>query len=143
MQFQEATQLLPNLYTHLLKQPKHCYENLTQGKKNLILNTKEPVSGVYLMRDKDHPVYVGRSRHLAQRIGTDHRASTKMQATLAYKLSKLQEFEEITDILAARKYMYRNYTVQMIQVDNDYVRTLFEIYVSMELKTKYNSFRET
>jgi hypothetical protein len=31
----------------------------------------------------------------------------------------------------------------MIQVDNDYMRTLFEIYVAMELKTKYNSFRET
>lgn len=143
MYFRDTIQELPNIYTQLLNQPKHRYADLTQGKINSIFQTKEPVCGVYIMSDKDEPVYVGRSRHIAQRIGTDHRANTKTQATLAYKLSRLQEIVGITDILSARNYMYTHYTVQMIQVDNDYVRTLFEIYAAMELKTKYNSFRET
>ncbi|PLR95752.1 hypothetical protein [Bacillus sp. T33-2] len=91
-------------------------------------------------------VYVGRSGNLAQRIGVDLRAVTRQQATISYKLTTLkQRFPQLNTIQDAREYMYKNYSVQMLKIEDENERALFQIYASMELGTldEFNSFRET
>ena len=113
---------------------------LTKGRVNLFFGKKEPISGIYVITDSENnPIYVGRSRHLAQRIGDDHRSTQVSQANLTLKYARLNNIS----IVDARKYMYENYLVQMIEVENEYARTLLEVYVAMKLNTPFNSFRET
>jgi hypothetical protein len=94
------------------------------------------------MYEDNIPVYIGRSRTLAQRIGVDLRSIQKSQATLTYKLMNsgllcVQTMEE------TRSYMYKHFTVKMLQLDDEYERAIFQIYASMKLGTKYNSFMES
>ena len=104
------------------------------------MESKEPVKGIYLISDQDdNPIYVGRSRTLAQRLGVDHRAVTESQANLTLKLSRIMG----KDMRTTREYMYNNYFVRIVKVDNTIERTLLEIYTAMILKTPHNSFEET
>ena len=88
--YSEVHEQLPLLLEKLLGADKHLLSELTKGKIEKLIGTKSAVPGVYLMSqiDDDMPVYVGRSKNLAQRIGTDHRAIQKTQATLAQRLWK-------------------------------------------------------
>lgn len=106
----------------------------------MYFNKKEPISGIYLISDiEDNPIYVGRSRHMAQRLGIDHRALTKTQANLTHKYAKLNNIS----VVDARNHMFESFLVQMVEVENEHARTLFEVYVSMKLNTPFNSFRES
>lgn len=132
----------PQLYELLLNSQKYNFGGLTRGSINKIFktNNKNPISGVYLISNTQNaPLYVGRSRNLAQRIGTDHRSTHENQANLTHKIAK----ENNVTPLEAREYMYGDFEVQMIRIENDYARTLFEVYAAMKLQTPYNSFRET
>jgi hypothetical protein len=127
----------------ILSKDKHLISTLTKAKIEGLLVTKKPVAGVYLISESngDIPVYVGRSRTLAQRIGTDHRAIQKTQATLCYKLTTLN-IPDIICMVTAREYMYKNFNVRILPISDEHTRTIFEVYVSMKLATKYNSFLE-
>lgn len=140
--FDEIVPHFPQLYEQLVNSQKYNFGELTRGNVNTIFKTdnKNPISGVYLITNtQNEPIYVGRSRNLAQRIGDDHRAIQKSQANLTYKIAK----ENNVTPLEAREYMYGDFEVQMIRLENDYARTLFEVYVAMKLNTPYNSFRES
>lgn len=134
---------LPALLEKLLSAEKYPLRTLTRGKINKILVSEEAIPGVYLMSEieNDTPVYVGRSKTLAQRIGTDHRAIQKTQATLGLRLWK-QGIEGILCMKTAREYMYRRFNVRMLPIENEYVRTIFEVYAAMNLCTEHNSFME-
>lgn len=141
----EINDQLPVLLQELLSANMYPLKNLTQGKIEKILGSKEAVPGVYLMSEieDDTHVYVGRSKTLAQRIGTDHRAAQKTQATLGLKLWK-QGIEGISCMKTAREYMYSRFSVRMLPIEDVYVRTIFEVYAAMSLGTiiRYNSFME-
>jgi hypothetical protein len=141
--YEEVHNQLPILLHKLLSAVKYPLSEITKGKIEKILETKEAVPGVYLMSEilGDTPVYVGRSKTLAQRIGTDHRAIQKEMATLGYRLSK-QGIEGISCMKTAREYMYQRFNVRMLPIEDVYVRTIFEVYAAMSLKTMHNSFLE-
>lgn len=140
--FDEIVTHFPQLYEQLMNSQKYNFGELTRGNINTILKTdnKNPISGVYLISDTQNaPLYVGRSRNLAQRIGTDHRSVDKNLANLTNKIA----VENNISLHEARGYMYGDFEVQLIRIENDYARTLFEVYAAMKLQTPYNSFRET
>ncbi|PAB61347.1 hypothetical protein [Anaeromicrobium sediminis] len=139
--FQNIIEQLPGLLDGLLNSTEYRFEDLTEGKIKKILESQNAVAGVYIMYDKQQPVYIGRSKTLAQRIGTDQRSIQESQATVASKLVKLG-LENINTMSEARDYMYRNYTIKIIRIDDEYVRTIFQVYSSMLLNTKYNNFLE-
>ncbi|QGM28953.1 hypothetical protein GI482_00325 [Bacillus sp. N3536] len=139
--FDEIVTHFPQLFEQLINSQKYNFGALTRGSINTILKTdnKNPISGVYLISNTQNaPLYVGRSRNIAQRIGTDHRSTDTNLANLTYKIAQ----ENNVTPLQAREYMYGDFEVQMITIDNDYARTLFEVYAAMKLQTPYNSFRE-
>lgn len=141
--FSDISKKLPGILQELLSQKEYDYKNLTRARINSIFGTKSPIHGIYLMHEDHTPVYVGRSRNMAQRIGTDHRANNRAQASLAFKLTTGTVGHQFSDVKAARTYMFNHFTVQMIQVEDVHLRTFSEIYVALELGTKYNSFVES
>jgi hypothetical protein len=147
--FTEIYYRLPDLLQRLKGAESYPIKDLTEGKiKKLMGQESNPIEGVYLITDhkKKKDLYVGRSRNLAVRIGTDLRAVSKEQATLSHKITTLKEaFPDINTIHEAREYMYNNYSVQMIRVPDVNERTIFQIYAAMELATikEFNNFRET
>jgi hypothetical protein len=143
IRYEKVNESLPTLLTELLNQPKYPLATLTKGKIETILNTKTPTAGVYLFSEieTDTPVYIGRSKTLAQRIGTDHRAIQKAQATLGLRLWK-HGIDGVLCMNTAREYMYMRFNVRILTVEDVYVRTIFEVYAAMNLDTIYNSFLE-
>lgn len=129
----------PNLLKTLRGSNRYALQDITQAKIRSILQSDNPVPGVYLMTDsEDRPLYVGRSKNLAQRIGKDHRSLNKNAANLTYMISKLNNISHNE----ARNYMFGDFFVKFIKVENEYDRTVFEVYVAMELNTPYNNFLE-
>jgi predicted GIY-YIG superfamily endonuclease len=141
--FNEIIVTLPDKLNLIKSSKKYDLRGLPKSSISKIFNNRKPVPGVYVMYDKDVPVYVGRSRNLAQRIGLDHRAKQKTQATMTYKLVSHIDYPEIDNMDSGREYLFNNYTVSMIQIDCEYERAIFEIYAAMTLNCKHNSFRET
>lgn len=140
--FENIVNLLPSTLEKLLAQNEYSFADLTERKIKDHFSTSNPVSGVFVMYEKHEPVYIGRSRTLAQRIGVDLRSIQKSQATLTYKLmnSELLGFQTMEE---TRTYMYKHFTVKMLQLNDEYERAIFQIYASMKLRTKYNSFMES
>lgn len=138
--FDSIVDLLPLYLEQLLAQKEYCLADLTEGKIKDHFRTRNPLSGVFVMFEKNEPVYIGRSRTLAQRIGVDLRSIQRTQATLTYKLMKLLSFETMEE---TRTYLYKHFTIKMLQLDDEFDRAVFQIYASMKLETKYNSFMES
>lgn len=42
-----------------------------------------------------------------------------------------------------RDYMYKHLTIKMLKPEDEYERAIFQIYASMRIETKYNSFMES
>lgn len=140
--FESIVNLLPLYLEKLLAQKEYCFADLTESKIKDHFSTSKPISGVFVMFENGKPVYIGRSRTLAQRIGVDLRSIQKSQATLTYKLMNLGllNFKTMEE---TRTYMYKNFTIKMLQLEDEYERAMFQIYASMKLGTKYNSFMES
>lgn len=140
--FENIVNLLPLYLEKLLTQKEYFFADLTESKIKDHFCTSSPVSGVFVMIEKGEPIYIGRSRTLAQRIGVDLRSIQKSQATLTYKLMKsdLLGFKTMEE---TRKYMYKHFTIKMLKLEDEYERAIFQIYASMMLETKYNSFLES
>ncbi|WP_156774238.1 hypothetical protein [Fictibacillus arsenicus] len=144
--FQDINNRLQERLDQLLTATKFPIRTLTEGEiKKIFGEYLLPIEGVYLIV-KNKPLYVGRSRNLAQRIGVDLRATTRKQATLSYKLTTLKDrFPQLQTIQDARNYIYDHYSIQMIRVEDENERAIIQIYAAMELGTikEFNSFRET
>lgn len=140
--FEDIVILLPSYLEKLLEQKDYSFATLTKKRINDYFNTNNPVAGVFVMFEKGEPVYIGRSRTLAQRIGVDLRSIQESQATLTLKLMKLGITNTKT-MEETRTYMYEHFMIKMIQLEDEYERALFQIYASMKLETKYNSFMES
>jgi hypothetical protein len=139
-EYKRINDRLPVLFEQLLESPRYSFGLITKGYLQSVLGSKEPVKGIYLISDKeDNPLYVGRSKTLAQRLGVDHRATNETRANLTLKLSKIMGM----DMNMTREYMYDNFYVRVIKVEHTIERTLLEIYAAMILNTPHNSFEET
>jgi hypothetical protein len=140
--FFNNVETLPILFRQLVESPNYRIDTLTEGRIKEILGESMPVKGVYLMYDGEIPVYVGRSKTLAQKIGTDERALGEIQATVSKKIMKLNT-NDFLNMKDARDYLFNNYSVKFIKIDDEIVRAMFVIYVATELSTPFNSFMET
>lgn len=140
--FFNYVEILPILFKQLVDSPSYRIYNLTEGTIKEILGESMPTKGVYLMYDKEAPMYVGRSKTLAQKIGTDERSLEETQATISKKIMKIESIEFST-MKEARNYLFNNYSVKFIKIDDEILRAMFVIYVATELSTPFNSFMET
>lgn len=85
--FFEYVEKLPVLFKQLIESPIYKIDTLTEGRIKEILRKNLPVKGVYLMYDRGVPMYVSRSKTLAQKIRTDE----VLRAMLViYVLTELQ-----------------------------------------------------
>lgn len=109
--FFNHVETLPVLFKQLVESPKHKIDTLTEGRIKEILGESKPVKGVYLMYDKEVPMYVGRSKTLDQKIGTDERALGEIQATVSKKIMRA-ESNDFSTMKDARSYLFNNYSVQ-------------------------------
>ena len=132
---------LPLLFKKLLDSPSYKINGLTEGRMKEILGESSPVKGVYIMYDNEAAMYVGRSRTLAQKIGTDERSLGKIQATVSKKIMNYEE-STFSTMEEAREYLFNNYRVKFIKIDDEILRALLVIYVATELKTPFNNFME-
>lgn len=115
--------------------------DLTNGKIQTILGSKNNIAGVYAIsiEKPENIVYVGRSKNLAVRIGTDHRALQSSQANFTKFL--LDEFK-LKSMKEARNLLYKKGWVRFLRIDNVIERAILEIYAAVTFGTKYNSFME-
>lgn len=141
-EFYDYVDTLPKLFKQLIESKSYPIEDLTEGRMKDLLGESNPVQGVYLMLDKETPMYVGRSKTLAQKIGTDERSLGEMQATVSKKIMKLSS-NNFSTMKDSRNYLYKNYSVKFIKIDDEILRAMFVIYVTTKLKTPFNSFLET
>ncbi|WP_257351436.1 GIY-YIG nuclease family protein [Pseudalkalibacillus decolorationis] len=139
LKFPEMIERYPDLLKILLESKRFSLETITQAQIKQMLRSKIPVAGVYLITDsEDRPLYVGRSKNLAQRIGRDHRSLNKNAANLTYRISIMNNISH----KEARDYVFGDFFVRFLKVENEHDRTVFEVFVAMELDTPYNSFLE-
>lgn len=94
------------------------------------------------MYDKEVPMYVSRSKTLAQKIGNDERSLSTVQATASKKIMS-DESNDFRTMKEARDYLFKNYSVKFIKLDDEILRAIFVIYVATELQTPFNKFMET
>jgi hypothetical protein len=129
----------PNQLKKLWENERFAFRTITQAQIQRILQSDDSVPGIYLITDsEDRPLYVGRSKNLAQRIGRDHRSLNKNAANLTHRISKMNNISH----QEAREYMFGDFFVRFIKVGNEHDRAVFEVFVAMELNTPYNSFLE-
>ena len=116
------------------------------------------VPGIYLFSDRGRYRYVGQTRNLRERLGQHTRPSgTHYSATLAFLLAVerakekglkvdgrlravIQHDPEFVPYFARAKADVASWDVQFIRVEDPLIRTVFEVYVHIELATDLNSF---
>ena len=119
-----------------------------------------PKRGVYAFYENGRAIYVGRSNRMRDRIREHGAESSRHEsATFAYKLmleiegeqgghtSKLsrQELQEkYEETYKRQRERIREMEMRAVQIDDQAVQAVFEIYTILTLgTTKYNSFRTT
>lgn len=125
---------IEKLVNTLSNSKQYNLNNLTQGElKNIVGSTKE-VIGVYVFYDKDRPMYVGVTEHLVQKIGKDERS--KKESTIVEKVMKQLNFDSVED---SRKYVFDNYTVRFLKVENIEVAKKLGAIIFKNLRTQFNN----
>ena len=113
--------------------------------------------GVYLFSDTTRHRYVGQTRNLRERVGQHTRPSgTHYSATLAFLLaarnahtagiqlrgtrSEIEKDAAFSPHFSEAKREVADWMVQFVEITNPNIRTLFEVYVHLSLKTDLNTF---
>ena len=116
-----------------------------------------PNKGIYVFYENNEPIYVGRSNRMKARIQEHGRKSSiNNSATFAFILAKeiakgknidinktrkaLESVSTFRNIFFEQKEKVSKMNARVIEVDDPIIQTIFEVYVSMELNTKYNDF---
>ncbi len=121
--------------------------------KNKKINSETDFKGLYIFLHGKNPFYIGISRGVIGRIQQHLKGKNHNTATLAFKIGsqiyisenkekyttreKLDfknEIEPVKDFLMKQK-------IVLIPVNDDDELALFEIYCSIKLETKLNSFK--
>ncbi|TFH42123.1 MAG: hypothetical protein E4G94_06810 [ANME-2 cluster archaeon] len=116
-----------------------------------------PKKGIYVFYEDQEPIYVGRTNRMKMRI-QEHgrRSSYHNTATFAFILAKeianeqgididknrneLEADSAFNNIFLEQKERVSKMNVRVIEILDPIIQTIFEVYVSMELNTKYNDF---
>ena len=121
---------------------------------------KFPKQGVYVFYENGRPIYVGRSNRMRNRIiehGADsarHGAATFAFKLLRERLNKLPTYtpkdsrEEIQKNhpgeYAMQRERVRKMKIRVIEIEDQQVQAVFEIYAILSLgTTRYNTFKTT
>ena len=146
-EFKEFVDQLPGLLEQLVNSPLKPWGNLGSL----------PRKGIYVFYENKNPLYVGRTNRMGNRI-REHgrRSSTHNSAPFAFNLAKKAAEEKGIDVNKTRVELEKDSTfanlfsearervsrmsVQVIEIGNPIIQTLFEVYASIALKTKYNDF---
>jgi len=147
-EFTELVDQLPSLLEQLLNSPLKPWGNLGSL----------PQKGIYVFFERGHPVYVGRTSRMGDRIKEHGRpSSTHNTAPFAFNLAKKAAKRKEIDLSKQRGELGKDPTfaklfseakervsrmsVRVIEIDDPIIQTLFEVYASIALKTtKYNDF---
>ena len=114
---------------------------------------KVPDRGIYVFYDGKKPIYVGRSERLRSRLREhSNQSSRHTSATFAFNLAKSRAKKLGIDITRNRKILEKDphflpiyneektrvskMKIKVKRIDNPIKQTLFEVYASIELKTK-------
>jgi len=116
-----------------------------------------PQKGIYVFYENGNPIYVGRTNRIKKRILEHGRLSSRHNsATFAFKLAlkaaerkridvsknrdELQDDPIFRDLFIKAKERISRMSVQVIEIDDPILQTLFEVYTHIALKTPYNDF---
>lgn len=117
-----------------------------------------PQKGVYVFYENDCPIYVGRSNRMKERILEHSRSSSPHNsAPFAFNLARENAIEKKIDVNKKRrvelqidsnfsklfseaKERISKMSVRVIKIDDPITQTLFEVYASVKLNTKFNDF---
>jgi hypothetical protein len=146
-EFTELVDQLPSLLEQLPNSPLKPWGNLGSL----------PQKGIYVFFERGHPVYVGRTNRMGDRI-KEHgrRSSIRNSATFAFKLAReaakrkeidlskqrveLAKDPNFAKLFSEAKERVSRMSVRVIDIDGPIIQTLFEVYAAIALKTKYNDF---
>lgn len=146
-QFKEIIDQLPGLLERLVNSPPKPRSNLGSL----------PQKGIYVFFENEHPIYVGRTNRMKDRIKEHGRpSSTNYSAPFAFNLAKKTAVRKGIDVSKPRIELEKNSTfanlffeakekisrmsVRVIKIDDPITQTLFEVYASVELNTEFNDF---
>ncbi len=144
MRFNELVEQLPGLLRELESQPARMIGNAASV----------PQRGVYVFYQNSEALYAGRSNRLPRRLRQHCLESSGYNiAPFAVRLAKdaiglpqdtkLAEFKKHSrsrrEFHKAKKRI-REMEVRAVEIDDQAKQALFEIYVALELKCKYNDF---
>ena len=147
-------------FDQVICQMKPLMDKLLKGPK---LNREQingiPQKGIYVFYENGKPIYVGRSNRMKDRIQEHGRNSSKHgSATFAFNLaldelglssghdakntrSEIQEDPAFHKTFDKQKERVRNMQVRVVEIEDQILQTVFEVYAVLELGTaRYNRF---
>jgi GIY-YIG catalytic domain len=118
------------------------------------------VPGIYLLTERNAPIYIGQTRNLRSRLGQHRGASSREnQASLAFNIAKidaaanrpsvdlrqtrraLEQDPEFAAVFRAARQRVAAMEVRVIEIDDPELRTVFEVYAAVAFGTaEHNSF---
>ena len=118
---------------------------------------KLPKEGIYVFYENSRPIYVGRSKNIANRILNHSRPSSgHNSASFAFLLAKEKAQKNGVDVNATRGNLENNPTfsklyfeakervakmkIKAVEINDHETQAIFEIYASKKLNTQYNNF---
>jgi len=147
IKFKKIVDKFPVLIEQLVNSPARPWSNLGSL----------PQKGIYVFFENKHPIYVGRTNRMKNRIKEHGRpSSTHNSAPFAFNLAKKDAEEKGIDLSGSRIELEKNpnfinlfskakervskMSVRVIEINDPIIQTLFEVYVSIELNTEFNKF---
>jgi hypothetical protein len=147
IKFKKIVDKFPGLIEQLVNSPARPWSNLGSL----------PQKGIYVFFENKHPIYVGRTNRMKNRIKEHGRpSSTHNSAPFASNLAKKDAEEKGIDVSGFRIELEKNpnfvnlfskakervskMSVRVIEINDSIIQALFEVYVSIELNTEFNEF---
>lgn len=146
--FKKLIDKLPNLLRQLEAETPVVREEL---KKVAV-----PVRGVYVFYDRGKPIYVGSTNRMKKRLMEHGRAGSKHNdASFAYQLAKSKSKKngiivpqtrnseysrEFVELFTRAKADVAKMKIRFVEIKEDDLQYLFEIYAARALRTKFNDF---
>ncbi len=137
--YDQISQRLPKLANKLRNAKRHPILNLTEGVIRGTLKSPKndgAIPGLYGFSKKGSNKfeYIGRTKDLARRIGSDHRSKERNKAAFTYILKR--ERNSRGTMQSAREQFLGNYDVRFIPESDIGVRAVFEVYATLKWRTK-------
>lgn len=145
-------------FEKIIDQLPDLLKKLTTSDKKLRNNLKGVCEkGIYVFYENDKPIYVGRTNRMKHRI-LEHgrKSSTHNSAPFAFSIAKKNAEESGIKVNMSRKELENNSNfakiffkakervskmhVRVIEIDDQIIQTIFEVYASLELETEFNDF---